>query len=55
MRAAGAQGKKQMARLQAKADVHPPHSLAECGVCFATIATALAGVALAMQWLLRLL
>jgi hypothetical protein len=55
LRAAGAEGKKQMARSQAQARVHPQHTLAECGVCFATVVTALAGAAVAIQWLLRFL
>jgi hypothetical protein len=44
-----------MARLQAQARAHPQHSLVECGVCLATVVTALAGAAVAMQWVLRLL
>ena len=42
-----------MARTQARA--LPQHSLAECGLCFATVATALAGAAVAIQWLFRFL
>ena len=44
-----------MARLQAQARALPTHSLAECGVCFAAVVVALAGAAVAIQWLLRLL
>jgi hypothetical protein len=44
-----------MARLYAQARALPQHSLVECGACFATVVAALAGAAVAIQWLLRLL